>query len=51
MNNLPNESKNENYMNISLMNKNNHLQINNKSGISFKKEIDKEFSPSSSIER
>ena len=51
MNNLPNESKNENLTNNSFINKNSQLEYNIKSAISFNKTADIEFSQNSSLER
>ena len=51
MNKSPIESKNEASSNNGLMTKNNLLEINDKSEISFNRTDDKDFSPYSSLIR
>ena len=51
MNNSPFESKNEKLTNSNLINKNGLLEMNYKSGLSFNKTYDKDFSANSSKER
>jgi hypothetical protein len=51
MNKSPFESKNEIFTNNDLISKNNILEINDKSGISFNKTSDKDYSPYSSLIR
>ena len=51
MNKSANESKNEKITNNIILNNNSLKEVNNKSGISFNKTNDKDFSLNSSIER
>ena len=51
MNNSPLESKNDKLTNSNLSNKNNLLEMNYKSGLSFNKAYDKDYSANGSKDR